>query len=99
MDVGVIISIDSGTLAGNLLDQHGNEFGFSYNDGQSFFMDGSIAMPRFTGRHEQPKQGILKIPEAGDLVLFRIQDANVGAWGYLDSFIACADHRRNSNSV
>ncbi len=93
MNPGVITSIDSRSQKVTVADYRGEEYSFSYLQGQSFFLDGSDILPQFTGRHDQPAEGTLKHPKKGDLVVFSATDMQVEAWGYMASLVACASHR------
>jgi hypothetical protein len=86
MYFGIVDEFDLSSRLGRLVASSGLRVSFRYDQGQSLMIGPDVTIPRFTGRHTQPPGHILKLPAAGDVVIFEQFNKELTCWAYMSHF-------------
>lgn len=87
MNIGIVTSWDSETQSGELVSA-GCQYFFAYADGRTIIGTDDTVKPLF-GTHEQPEGFKLKIPRAGDILVFQSGDSFM-QWAYAEHYVSAA---------
>lgn len=93
--IGLVSKYDEATQVGCITTPEGCSYDFRYVDGQNMMSGDDLAVPRFSGHHSQPRGFRLKLPKAGDPVVFTIawQSGVVATWGYMHHFLDLTERK------